>query len=636
MFTVTRRYPFLKKFIIVLFTIPLMFAGGSLLGGAVQDQTIGAVGDLEIPRAEFTFQYQNAVENYRRNTGSEDITPDVNAFLVAEVKKTLLDSYLLKSSIGKKGIYATDTVVAQHIRNEPSLQEDGEFSLSLYYQLVSDPSYYKEQVRENANNLVLFEAFKALPIPQINKKLAALRQQEREVDSGFIYPSDYPKDNFNVTDEQINAYYEANLAEYSIDEHSVLEYFIFNTDDLINNVNVSEDDITNTYDAYISEIESNERRKISHIYTTSQDKIDALYQQLQQGGNFGELAQTESEDKGSAIADGELGIFANGDLPTALDDVAFAAPINVAQPPIKVDDGYSIIRVDKIISKEITPLEEIRDVIIQKAKNQTAIAELDKIIDQLSDMALEEIGTLKNMANLVRQSVIISLVYKEDLTKNSHPFNDENVIADTFDSVIIQDQENSHPIYIDDNTYMVVRSVRHQPNQIQSIDLVSQKINDKLLAYQLASTLYIEVDYIKNNKTASVVKDQTNVEYIKVLNKIDWKDTQTVALAQETFDSYGKDATFSAAIIEQIYSTPIVSLPSFIFIPEDEGLRVIRINSIKENPPQKEDFQVIETLLTNTRGHLSSNGYIDEIRDDYHYDFYNTPDFNPGQSPSQN
>ena len=66
------QHSLFRKIVIVLFILPLMFAGGSLISGLTQ-QPVGTVGSLEVSRAEYENQRQRIAEGYRSQYGVDTI-----------------------------------------------------------------------------------------------------------------------------------------------------------------------------------------------------------------------------------------------------------------------------------------------------------------------------------------------------------------------------------------------------------------------------------------------------------------------------------------------------------------------------------------------------------------------------------
>ncbi|MDP9112225.1 MAG: peptidylprolyl isomerase [Acidobacteriota bacterium] len=71
------------------------------------------------------------------------------------------------------------------------------------------------------------------------------------------------------------------------------------------------------------------------------------------GGDFAELAKTESDDAGSGANGGTLGDFTRGRMVPQFEEAAFALKVNEISEPVKTQFGYHIIQVTKHESKSL-------------------------------------------------------------------------------------------------------------------------------------------------------------------------------------------------------------------------------------------------------------------------------------------
>ena len=98
------------------------------------------------------------------------------------------------------------------------------------------------------------------------------------------------------------------------------------------------------------------------------NKIDSIYQLLQDGGDFGQLAKEYSDDKNSAEKGGELNWFGTGRMIAEFADAAFAIPNNNEySKPVRTRVGWHIIY--KIDQRGIKPYKEVKEDIATKISN---------------------------------------------------------------------------------------------------------------------------------------------------------------------------------------------------------------------------------------------------------------------------
>jgi len=81
-----------------------------------------------------------------------------------------------------------------------------------------------------------------------------------------------------------------------------------------------------------------------HILVTSEDKCQALKTEIENGGNFSDLAKANSTCPSGAQG-GDLGQFGPGQMVKEFDQVVFSAPVGVVQGPVKTQFGYHLLEV---------------------------------------------------------------------------------------------------------------------------------------------------------------------------------------------------------------------------------------------------------------------------------------------------
>lgn len=86
----------------------------------------------------------------------------------------------------------------------------------------------------------------------------------------------------------------------------------------------------------------------------------ALWERIQSGEDFAELARQYSEDPGSAPGGGDLGFFARGGFVPEFEEKAFALKPGEVSEPVKTEFGYHIIRVDAVRDDQI----QVRHILI--------------------------------------------------------------------------------------------------------------------------------------------------------------------------------------------------------------------------------------------------------------------------------
>ncbi|SDZ96510.1 peptidylprolyl isomerase [Microbulbifer marinus] len=81
-----------------------------------------------------------------------------------------------------------------------------------------------------------------------------------------------------------------------------------------------------------------------HILVESEEKCQELKKQLENGADFGALAQEHSKCP-SGRSGGDLGEFSQGQMVPEFDKVVFSGELNKVHGPIKTQFGYHLLEI---------------------------------------------------------------------------------------------------------------------------------------------------------------------------------------------------------------------------------------------------------------------------------------------------
>lgn len=81
-----------------------------------------------------------------------------------------------------------------------------------------------------------------------------------------------------------------------------------------------------------------------HILVETEEDCERIKQEIQNGGDFAELAMANSTCP-SGLKGGELGSFGPGQMVPEFDKVVFSAPVNEVQGPVKTQFGFHLLEV---------------------------------------------------------------------------------------------------------------------------------------------------------------------------------------------------------------------------------------------------------------------------------------------------
>jgi peptidyl-prolyl cis-trans isomerase D len=209
----------------------------------------------------------------------------------------------------------------------------------------------------------------------------------------------------NPSDADLQAFFKANSARYAtaIPETRKIEYISFGIDDLPGGApKVTDAQVQAYYNAHIADYQVKDQVKARHILIAVPEGADAktdaaakakaqgILDQLHHGGDFAALAKANSDDPGSKDQGGELGFFARGKMVPAFEQAAFALQPGQISGLVKTSFGYHINQVEAKQTAHTKPLAEVQSTILPILQQQEVGAAEQAYANTLTDQAKKD------------------------------------------------------------------------------------------------------------------------------------------------------------------------------------------------------------------------------------------------------
>ncbi len=130
-------------------------------------------------------------------------------------------------------------------------------------------------------------------------------------------------------------------------------------------IKVSPEEAKDYYDKNPKDFEVTEQRKASHILVKTEDEAKEVLAKIKKGDDFGKLAKEKSLDKMSAEKDGDLGLFAMGQMVPEFDKVVFSMKKGEISDIVKTQFGYHIIKLTEVQPPKKLEFEASKNMIMQ-------------------------------------------------------------------------------------------------------------------------------------------------------------------------------------------------------------------------------------------------------------------------------
>jgi len=290
---------------------------------------VGKINGDKITPQEFQAKLEEVMQRYREQ--GQEIDENSRRYLASSAWDELVAEKLWQQQVKKHRIKVSDDEILTEIQNNPpqelmqneQLQTNGAFDKKKYLDaLKNDVQFYavmENYMRNYLPRKKLQDKIKKEAGVTMDS-LKAEYSKETNLINGKALWFDFNKaDSVVVTDAEVRSHYDKNKEkDYKKGPASKIKYLLFE-------IKPSETD-----------------------YSLVKSDIDLVLQRLNKGENFATLAETYSEDPGSAKNGGSLGEFGKGQMVPEFEKVAFALKVGEISKPVRTDYGWHIIRCDSI------------------------------------------------------------------------------------------------------------------------------------------------------------------------------------------------------------------------------------------------------------------------------------------------
>lgn len=161
---------------------------------------------------------------------------------------------------------------------------------------------------------------------------------------------------------------------------------------------ITEEDIRGYYEKNKEDFMINKQIRISHILVKTEDDVNKAKERIDKGEDFAKIASEVSVDKASGKVGGDIGFIKKGELAQELEKVIFTMKKGHIISPVKVKEGYRIIKITDI-KGDAVEFDKVKGLIGQRLTAEKQKESFEKFMENIKknykiDMNKEEIAKL--------------------------------------------------------------------------------------------------------------------------------------------------------------------------------------------------------------------------------------------------
>lgn len=491
-----------RKFVRYVFALFLIIPFG-LFGIDYYFQTpiggdaVASVGSMRISQSEYDRALREQADTYRQQFGAGF---DPAIMESAEIRRAVLDRLiserLLIVGSQRSGTRIGDGQLAERILEEPAFQVDGKFSRERYEQIAKSqgltPVGLDERLREEMRTARFRSAIVDTAIvPRTTlDSFIRLSEQTREVSVIPFAPELYLS-RVQAGPEQVQAYYDAHKAEFTVPEQVRVEYVELSVDALAAQAKVDPEEVRALWQKDIAP--KYEERQ------AARRKMEEIVAELRKpGAKFDELARKHSQDAGTAPAGGDLGFFGRGTMVKPFEDAAFALKPGQTSGIVESEFGFHVIRLEEVKAgggpgaeqrrarhilvnapKEGKSLEAARPEIEARLRKEPAQRRFSEIAEQFANIVYEQPSSLKPAADALKLNVQQSGWFAKG--PGAPPMlSNPKLLAEIFSDEAIKGQRNTQAIEVAPGVLVSARIAEHRASELKPLEAVRVEVERRL------------------------------------------------------------------------------------------------------------------------------------------------------------
>ena len=467
---------------IIILSFILTGVSGYLIGGS--SNYAAKVNGQEISRGQFENAFAGERNRMQQQLGDQFSELAANEGYMKTLRQQtvnrLIDEALLDQYAKHLGLGISDDQIKKAIISTPAFQSNGKFDNTRYNSIINQmgmtADQYAQALRNQLTTQQLINAVVGTDfmLKGETDELAALVAQQRVVREATIDVNALAAKQ-QVSDEEINAYYEQNKSNFTAPEQFRVSYI--KLDAAAMQETASDSDIQSYYDQHQDQFTQAQRNRYSVIQTKTEADAKAVVEELTKGADFAAVAKAKSTDIISAKNGGDMGWLEDATTPEELKNAGLKDKGQLSGV-IKSSVGFLVARLDDVQPAKTKPLADVRDEIAAKVKQEKALDAFYALQQKVSDAASNDNESLAGAEQAAgTKAVVTGWFGHQNLPEelNFKPVSDA-----IFNGGLVGDNgapgNNSDIITVDGDRAFVLRVTEHKAESIKPLEAVKDQI----------------------------------------------------------------------------------------------------------------------------------------------------------------
>lgn len=602
--------------IVTLLIIPFAFWGINYYFRGGKEPAVATVNGDDIKLSRF----QRTYSNYRlqlQNLLGKPIGPDEEGLLKRQTLDKMVESEILNQVTRTAGLRVSNEQVKNTIKSIDVFKDGDGFNREYYQQSIMrlgmPPALYEEQMRldmmsEQLQSAIVESEF----VTDFEVDNALLMENQKRNLTYTIISTDRFKDSIEISDSDIQKFYNENSTLYINPEQVKISYIELNLDDLAAKAEVNDEELHAYYDENKTKYDKEEQRKVTQILikadekATDKEKEDArseaekILDQIHAGKTIQDIANDYADKTMENFSISEYGFLGKGILQPEVDEAVYSMNIGDISNVIESRLGFHIVKLEDIKGGEMNTFGNSREDVEKDYRYKKAEKSFFDLADQLATLTYEHPDTLEIAAEDTGLPVQESDLFGRGGTEEGITAN-PSVVATSFSEEVLASQHNSEVIELTDRNLVVLRVIEHIPQAKRPLDEIREEVIKDIKFTEAGKWAHAMGQQILQD-----IKSGKNLETIAEEKEITWNHANDITRNDVTVNRSILRTAFSLGIPEKgkpVYSGLTLGTGEYV---------VVTVTSVSEPD--------LESIKDKNREDLSIRLYSAYAEDDWeHY-----------------
>ena len=421
----------------------------------------------------------------------------------------LINRTLLLQLTDDLGLAVARAELDREITSMPEFQVDGTFDERRFRSILANAGFSPASFLDDRERGVRIDQLTgavsatAVVTDRELREASQILRQRRDIAYLEFSVDDFTA-GIEVPDEEVAEFYEENILLYLTEENVDVEYVELSLDALMADQEVTEDDVVAAFEEEERirlQTGAGEERRAAHILLETADvrsQEDAVRMildiraEIEGGASFGDKARELSEDAGSALSDGDLGLAGRDTFVPAFEEALWNLEVGELSGPVTTEFGVHLITLLEVKQAEPRTLEEARDRLLVSIKRDRVQPVFEENLRVMDEIAFEQPDTLAGIV----EALGLAVHTVEGVTREAGEgvFGERALREAVFEPDVLVEGYNSPAVKLGNDSAVVARVTAQHPAMETPLEDVGGSIRETLVAQSAAEVASVAAD----------------------------------------------------------------------------------------------------------------------------------------------